>query len=324
MNENVRVRIPLLDGEFSTSARIRSHAQIFFLDIVTKVAPSPLYSLRDEILPKYHAAFDFEKSRDQSDIEIGKLATGALVDLFYSQELAVTEPPREVVDRKNEHPLIYDAGAALLEWSDRFNLKGTPYLTGSTDDADGPESSSKQRCWPVIVALKTILFWEFHPMGFRWTRPDPPRWCPALLTLEKPPEGPPEMLPPIQLQTILQNPDGKGSRETDAPGWYLELETEPQFRKRMKKSFGRWMNDHVANRRRSAYAAGLEETPGKQKLLLHFTWTAKFQINKTSPTELARESRVDTDTVDTGIKGALDLIGLERRPPQRGGIKKVR
>ena len=48
VKENVRIRIPLLDGEFSTAARIRSHAQILFLDIITKVAPHPFFDRRGD------------------------------------------------------------------------------------------------------------------------------------------------------------------------------------------------------------------------------------------------------------------------------------
>lgn len=323
VNENARIRIPLLDGEFGTLARIRAHAQILFLDIITRVTPAPLHSLRDEILPKYREAFDSEKRRSRSGIEIGKLATDAMVDLLYIQELAVKEFPRELVDLMNEHPLIYDAGAALLNWSDRFSLRGTSYLRGRADDADGPESSLKQRCWPVIKALQTIMFWHFHTKGSRWSRPDPPRWCPPVLTLEEPPALTPECLPPIRLHVIGQDPGSKDSRVI-APGWYVEWETEQQFRRRMEESFSRWLDGHVADRRQSAYAAGLDEIPGKQKLLLHFTWAAKFQIEKVSPPKLAREWRVTKDTVDAGIDGALDLIGIERRPPQRGGVKKAR
>jgi len=168
-----------------------------------------------------------------------------------------------------------------------------------------------------------VLFWQFHPKGSKWERPDPPRWCPPFLALEEStPE--PELLPPIQLRVSVQNPDNNESQEVNAPGWYLEFETELKFRRRMTESFNRWMDDHVASRRRSACAAGLEETPGKQKLMLHFTWAAKYQIDKVSPATLAREWNVKADAVEAGIHVALDLIGLERRPPQRGGKKITR
>jgi hypothetical protein len=119
----------------------------------------------------------------------------------------------------------------------------------------------------------------------------------------------------------VQHHSGKGSREIDVPGWYVELETEPQFRTRMKEAFDRWLENYIGERQRSAHAAGFEKVPGKRKLVLHFAWAAKYQILRLSPAKIAREHGVAEDTVHDGIEAALDLIHLERRAPNRGGLK---
>jgi hypothetical protein len=220
----------------------------------------------------------------------------------------------------NTHLLFYDAGAALIAWSETYNLTGKGCVSDRAAPIGRPEPTLQHRCWPILTALQTILFWQFHPSGSRWELSDPPRWCPPVLTLQEPvPE--PEVLPPIQLRVSVQIPVSKKLREVEAPGWYMGLETELQFRGRMGEAFNRWMDSYIAGRRESAHAAGLEQTPGKQKLVLHFTWAAKYQIGKISPPKLALEYHVKTDTVKVGIHGALELIHLKRRPPQRGGLK---
>lgn len=102
----------------------------------------------------------------------------------------------------------------------------------------------------------------------------------------------------------------------------MGLETKAQFRKRMCDAFARWMDNHIAGREESARAGGLEKTPGKSKLELHFRWAASYQIDEISPARLSKEYRVDKDTIEEGIQSALTLIHLERRPPKRGGLKK--
>jgi len=321
--ENARIHIPLLEGEYNPPWKIRSLAQILFLDVVTTVTPGPLYALREEILPKYREAFQLEKRRGRSDVEVSSLSSAAVVDRLYQRALKSLKLPPEVQSAMKAHRLLYDAGEALIAWSEAFNLRGKRCGADLTDHADRPGATLQHRGWPIVAALQTILFWHFHPVGWIWERRDPPRWCPPVFTLHEPPLDP-EALPPVELFVTVQAPDGKESRKIGVPGWCVGLETEKQFRQRVGEAFGRWMDNYIAGRRESARAAGLEETPSKQKLPLHFSWAAKYQIDKISPSKLAREYRVATDTVKAGIQGALELLNLERRPPQRGGIKAVR
>ena len=320
MKEDVRIQIPLLEGEYNPRWKIQSLAQILFLDIVARVTPGPLYALRDDVLPKYRAAFKFERDRRRADVDISNLSIHAVVDLLYSRPLTGLKLPRRVRDAMKTHRLLYDAGAALILWSEQFNLTGNRCVPDLIDPADGPESPLQHRCWPIVAALQTILFWHFHKIGWIWERRDPPGWCPPVLRLHEPrPE--PEALPPVELFVTAQSPDGKGNREIDVPGWYVELETETQFRQRVGEAFNRWMDGYIIGRRESARAAGLEENPGSRKLLLQFTWFARYQIENISPAKLAREYEVKKAAVEDGIDAASELIHLQKRPPQRGGRK---
>jgi hypothetical protein len=79
----------------------------------------------------------------------------------------------------------------------------------------------RHSCWPIVAALQTMLFWNYHPLGSIWERRNPPGWCPPIFTLQQPvPE--PEVLPPIQLRISVPDHVAEDSRETDAPGWYLD------------------------------------------------------------------------------------------------------
>ena len=69
-----------------------------------RLTPAPLYSLRNEILPKYRTAFEFERNGEGSDIEISKLATEAVMNLLYKRCFAGQELPSEVAEVMNAHP----------------------------------------------------------------------------------------------------------------------------------------------------------------------------------------------------------------------------
>lgn len=315
--ENGRIPIPLLGGHYHPLWKIQSRAQVFFLDIVGRITPKPLYVLRDEVLPKYRDAFKFEREHHQPYDQVDRLSRFAVVDLVRGAELGVL--PEEVQEANKAHSSLYDAGAALIDWCKEFNLLGKSTVSGD-DHVEIEDGAFQQDHWPIVAALQTILFWHFHPIGWIWERRNPPSWCPPVLTLHEPtPE--PEALPPIELRVSIQEPDSNISREIDAPGWYIGLETELQFRERMRDAFNLWLESYIARRERHARAAGLVRTPSKRKLTLHFTWAAKYQIDNVSPSRLAREYRVAKDTIEEGIQSALDLIHLARRSPNRGGLK---
>jgi hypothetical protein len=154
MMEESRIRVPLLDGEYSPVWKIRSRAQMLFLDAVARVAPTTLYSLRDEVLPKYLTAFEVEGKLGASNAEIAKFATHAVVDLLYSQTLPNLKMPRELSTAMSAHRILYDAGGALFEWSKNFNLRGTGYHPELLGDTERPEATLQHRCWPIVVLFR--------------------------------------------------------------------------------------------------------------------------------------------------------------------------
>jgi hypothetical protein len=159
-----RIAIPLLDGAFNSPSDIRSRAQEFFLSIVMTETPAPLFSLRDDVLPKYLDAFKFERERGVNASDISRLAVHAVVNLLWINRLRNTAVPNEVQTARRDHLLIYRAGTAMILWCERFSLKARNGVAGSSDD-----SSSEDESWPVIAALQTIFSGVFIPLDtFGW------------------------------------------------------------------------------------------------------------------------------------------------------------
>jgi hypothetical protein len=316
--KSARIAIPLLDGAFNSPRDIRSRAQVFFLSIVMTETPAPLFSLRDDVLPEYLNAFKFERERGVKASDISRLAIHAVVDLLWIKRLKNSAVPNEVQTARTDHQLIYRAGTAMILWCEQFSLKARSGggVAGSSDD-----SSTEDESWPVIAALQTIFFWCFHPIGYIWMGSTPPKWCPPLFVLKPSVPDGEVVLPTIQLRAKSVDQLSGAVSEIDAPGWYPTLEDAPAFRKRMRHAFGEWLNHYMAGQRKVARAAGLLPAPEKRKLALHFTWLAKYQIDKVSPERLAREYRVAKTTVEDAIDDALVLIHLEKRLPVRGGSK---
>ena len=80
VRKTVRNYVPGLGGEYFSQDEIRSCAREHFLWAVTAVTPAPLCSLRDEILPKFQAAFEIEKRRLNSFVGVKEVSLQALVD----------------------------------------------------------------------------------------------------------------------------------------------------------------------------------------------------------------------------------------------------
>jgi hypothetical protein len=312
-----RIAIPLLEGAFNDPLVVRAHAQEFFLSIVMEKTPAPLYSLRDDVVPRYVEAFTFELRNGVEQVEIGGMTVRAIVDLVWINRSKQSALPEEVLASRRDHPLLYTAGEALILWCERFSLKAAD--SGSESEAR-EDSNGGERSWPLLVALQTVFFWCFDPIGHVWARSNPPKWRPPFFRL-KPVVPDNEILPPIQLRTDSVDLSSGNVSEIDVPGWYISLETAPAFRKRMHDAFEQWLGKYVAAREKVALEAGLQRTPEKRQLVLQFTWLAKYQIDKVSPQRLAREYKRAVATVEEGIDTALELIQLEKRAPVRGGTK---
>jgi hypothetical protein len=317
-----RIDLPLLSGEFNRPEAIRSRAQILFLSIVADKTPKPLYALRDEVLPRYREAFKVEREFATPNAEASAVSCHALVGLVYGSAMKDADLPKVVRDSRKEHPLIYAAGEELIRWSERFNLKAKER---GISDRLAADSEFVDDYWPIATALETIIFWHFDPRGLLWEKRNPPAWSPPLFRLKAEmqrlqPE--PESLPPVNLRASAMDTQTNTVQEIDAPGWYVTLEKKSEFRKRMSEAFDRWLDAHIVARENAALAAGLLRAPEKRKLVLQFTWLAKYQIDGASPEKLALEYKRSVATVEDGIEAALALAHLKKRPPARGGHKK--
>jgi hypothetical protein len=305
-----RINIPVFAGAYTQPGLARSQAQDFFLSVVPSVAPGLLYSLRDEILPKYRSAFKFEKKKGLSDDEAQEIAREAIVVLAWTAEFGDAQLPPEFGEGKRVHARLYKAGKALLAWQNAFNLCGKRSPAGNRDAL-----SFQNENWALITALETILFWHFHPRGPLWERSDPPKWRPPFLKYKER-RVEPELLPKIQLRTRFMNRLTGAVRDVDTPAWCTEAETEPDLKKRLRYDFERWLDAYVMQRKQLAQTAGLVTRP--RKLVDHLSWAVKFQVGGMSTRRISRESDVSEAAVEDAIQPVFDLVNLERRPGQRG------
>jgi len=324
VGEKGRRPIPFIGGDYATEAEILASAQEYFLCVVQGHTPAPLVSLRYQILPKYRAAFEVEKSYGRSETDIKKLAVHAVANVVLSGEFGSLQMSRAFPDLK-ESPPLSECAADLINWSKHFNLTGKR-ATVETPVLLDVHATLIDCSWTIIAAIQTILHWHFAPAGWLFERRNPPSWRPPLVLFKRYPKAI-EPLAPIELKRPLvweaMTPEYKyaGSPEylgeVDEPSWPYRLETESQFRQRAQAAFDRWLEFYVTNQKKGAAARGLLEVP-KPIDLTHFLWAARYQVDNLSASIIARDVKVEEGTVDKAVKRILDLIHLERRPGKRG------
>lgn len=297
---------------------------------IMMVAPDPLYSLRDQVFPKFQAAFELEQRHGKSREDIKELSVFVLLDVMFPKESTeIRSLPAYQAMRDSSLPM-YGAIEELVTWSKQFNLTGTP--TRIRQEATIP--TRLDAVWPLVAALETILPWHFvhgrvieTPGGvplFRFRKPALPQ--------------PAENLAPIQLRTVVYDcranipkeisdslgPDGPpivDAKEVDTPGWCVEWEPESVFRERALKDFREWLNRYIAARKLSIESAGLVKAPGKRELL-HFLWAVNYQVNGDSAAVIAEQHKAVTKyAVEKAVQGVLDMIRLEARDPRPGRWK---
>jgi hypothetical protein len=211
------IYVPRITGEFATEDQILARAQEYFLIVVQKVTPGPLYALRERVLPRYREAFYFEKGRGQSDHEIQALSVRGMIDVVLSDEIADLKSLPAFQAEWATSQRMYDASAELVAWCKRFNLTGR--REDLTEPADPSVLRSRRRdaIWPLVAALETILHWHFAPAGRLWERQNPPSWRPPERLFREAP-FPLETLPPIRLKSVAvwQPTTAKDSAEVNA------------------------------------------------------------------------------------------------------------
>ncbi len=130
-----RTYIPALTGDYVSEDHLKSWAREFFLNTVWNCAPAPLYSLRDEILPRYSDAFEVEETRGHSFPEIKEIAVDAFADVVIVDGLRIPRSCSEYQALRASSPAMYEAAERLLKWSKRFNLTGTRVEIDEAADA---------------------------------------------------------------------------------------------------------------------------------------------------------------------------------------------
>ena len=316
----------LSSGDYRDDYSIRDQAQIHFLWTIQRLTPAPLYSLRDEVFPKYQSALDIERAKGRTNKELHQLIGDALTLVSarnYNEALkcwAERSVPRELPG------LMQEATENLLDWSKRFNLIGKR-ATVSEEDTDPAfwevacVNDWKASLWPIIAAIDTIWIWYAGPRGKVRMLAEPPEWN-RPFTLKGFVRGP-QSLPPIQLihalpvktNAILLD-DSEASREGNEVAWYVDMEPEKRFRDRAKKSFQRWLDVYMAEQIKSAKRSGLVRAPVKYRLE-HYEWAALYQVNRDSVAKIAKafqRNNVTTDGVRDAIKRVLHQIQLQKRP----------
>jgi hypothetical protein len=166
-----RISFPGLHGAYQRPEDIRSWTQDFFLTMVWNVAQAPLHSLRDDVWPKYRAAFKSDQGRGVSAQEIQERAIAVL-----RQTLRLDQPhPSKSAPMPKALPSARDLRAAtdLIQWGKRFNLRRT---VEPADDG-----------WPLIAALETMFYWHFERRGEVFEMYGAPTWRQKKLSFRWPP-----------------------------------------------------------------------------------------------------------------------------------------
>jgi hypothetical protein len=328
----VRHYIPGLQGEYFSDDEIRLRAREHFLWAIAMVTPRPLHSLRDEILPKYRAAFEFEQRRGKTFLQVKQLSVQALVDVVLQEEIVQLKSLPAYRKVRDSFRSLYEATDELIDWSKSYHLTGKR-LPREKVEPGKLGSARVDSVWPLIAAMETILQWHFSPAGVLQTLKKVPLWRPKPFDTPKNP-GP---LPAIRLTTIYQDPrasipndylttffpDGvtvEPPRVVDTPAWHAGLEPIPEFRRRVTQDFKRWLDHYIAVQGESARLTGLSKGPGKRNLV-HFIWTAMYQIDELPATKIVnafKDNNVTAFAVEKAVATILDVIRLEPRPARPG------
>jgi hypothetical protein len=325
-----RTHVPGLMGEYATKDDIRSWAREHFLMVILHVAPAPIYSLRDEVFPRYRAAFKAEKTRLRSVDQVKQHSVRALINVVLADRLDGFKSSPDYKMARESSSLFHEAADKLVAWSKLFNLTGKQSDTGEATDTATLQTARMDSIWPLVAGLETILCWHLSRAGIVETLAGLPLWRPKPFKAV----SEPEILPPIKLTTIRYDPRSgispeiltkldpngpplKDPVEVDTPGWHVSLEPEPHFRDRALRDFKRWLDGYVARQGESAVEAGFVPGPGKRDLA-RFAWAVKYQVEEAPTSELAKLYGVSKEAVTEGINWVLDVIRLEPRTGRRG------
>lgn len=315
-----RRRLPFTGGAFASAVEIRAGAQEFFLWVVQHHTPEPLKSLRDQVFPKYLAAFEFESGHGRNVDDIKKHACLALVNVMIAEEEESLREVRQFQAELTACRLLYEATDELVLWTKRFNLRGRRVHVDQAQDPNSVKSERNGALWPIVAALETVLDWRFGPGGILRMRRASPLWRAPMAAILKGFPKDPEILPPIKLRGPLckfptsaqSDPDG-----VEQAAWNPGLESEKEFRSRVRFCFELWLDQYIAARKRAAQDAGLFQVPENRELD-HFVWTAKFQVSSFPMSKIADSCNRTVEAVKEAIDGVLELINLEKRPGTRG------
>ena len=101
-------------------------------------------------------------------------------------------------------------------------------------------------------------------------------------------------------------------------GYEPTYETASNFRKRVYDIIEPHVENHI--KEQESRAPDYPKYPNKRKPELHFEWVVLYQVCGMSADIIAHKyEKADMKEVRRQIRNILELIGLERRKPKRGG-----
>lgn len=104
-------------------------------------------------------------------------------------------------------------------------------------------------------------------------------------------------------------------------GWNPEAVRMNEFEKVVRIAFDAHLAAYISRAKTEADTMRLARTPN-QPPDSHFDWLAKYQVSALSAERITKEAKVSRQAVMAAIRTITDLIGLELRPPTRGGRPK--
>jgi hypothetical protein len=103
--------------------------------------------------------------------------------------------------------------------------------------------------------------------------------------------------------------------------WNPLEETANSYQQRLRDAFNEWSKAYVKEVRMLAPAFEMVLRPRKRDES-HFEWLAKFQVQKLSFTDIAKEVKQSSEAVTEAVKRTAELIALNARRSPRGRPRK--
>lgn len=155
--------------------------------------------------------------------------------------------------------------------------------------------------WVLQTAIRTMRVWEHYPKD-----PEDTTWYEAHV---------------LESEENLRTPT-KNLEVPLPPVNRLLSETKAEIREHYLEAFEKVLRDHLDRIEEEALERSLPIMREKFEFEKHIEWLVRFQVLEESWNSIANSSGCDKSTVQEAVRPLLDFLGLEERPPTRGGRPK--